>query len=51
VWVDEEKSGRWHTGYGGGIYISPIRRWVVTASLAHSKEENILPYVSLGFRF
>lgn len=51
VWVDEEKSGRWHNGYGGGIFISPIRRWVVTASVGHSKEENILPYVSLGFRF
>ena len=51
VWVPEEKSGRWHNGYGGGIYIAPIRRWVVSASVATSKEEKILPYFSLGFRF
>ncbi|MDQ3278180.1 MAG: BamA/TamA family outer membrane protein, partial [Bacteroidota bacterium] len=51
VWVDEEQSRRWHHGYGGGIWVAPIKRWVVTASVAHSREENLLPYVSVGFRF
>lgn len=51
VWVDKENSNRWHNGYGGGIYIAPIRRIVVAATVAHSKEESILPYVSFGFRF
>ncbi|MDQ6608859.1 MAG: BamA/TamA family outer membrane protein, partial [Bacteroidota bacterium] len=51
VWQDGEVSGRWHNGYGGGIYIAPIQRWVVTISVAHSIEENLLPYVSFGFRF
>ncbi len=51
VWADNDPSGRWHDGYGGGIYIAPIKRWVVTASLAHSNEESVLPYVSFGFRF
>jgi hypothetical protein len=52
VWMDnEENKGRWHNGYGGGIWVAPIKRWVVSASLAHSKEENLIPYFSIGFRF
>jgi hypothetical protein len=51
VWADEEKSGRWHMGYGGGIWIAPIRRWVAAVSVAHSKDENLIAYLSLGFRF
>ncbi|HEY0041226.1 MAG TPA: BamA/TamA family outer membrane protein, partial [Flavisolibacter sp.] len=51
VWMDNEKSGRWHNGYGGGIWIAPIKRWVVSASLAHSKEEKLMPYFNVGFRF
>lgn len=52
VWADGETStARWHNGYGGGLWVAPIRRWVVTASVAHSKEEKLLPYFSLGFRF
>lgn len=51
VWVDNEESKRWHTGYGGGFYISPIRRWVASFTVATSKEEKILPYISVGFRF
>ncbi len=51
VWADEEKSGRWHDGYGGGIWIAPIKRWVASVSVAHSNEEKILPYFNLGFRF
>ncbi|WP_162944470.1 BamA/TamA family outer membrane protein [Flavisolibacter nicotianae] len=51
VYADNDKSGRWHDGYGGGIWLAPIRRWVITVSVAHSNEEKLLPYVSLGFRF
>ncbi|HUC81877.1 MAG TPA: BamA/TamA family outer membrane protein [Flavisolibacter sp.] len=52
VWQDgEENKGRWHNGYGGGIWIAPIKRWVVTGSLAFSKEEKALPYFSIGYRF
>ena len=52
VWADDEKSGRWHDGYGGGIWIAPIRRWVASASMAWSKEEKQgLFYFNLGFRF
>ena len=52
VWQDgEENKGRWHNGYGGGIWIAPIKRWVVTGSIAFSKEEKALPYFSIGYRF
>lgn len=51
VWSDGERSDKWHDGYGAGIWIAPIKRFVVTASLAHSEEENILPRVTFGFQF
>jgi hypothetical protein len=51
VWVDNESSNKWHDGYGGGIWISPIQRFVVTVIAAHSEEEKILPYVTFGFQF
>lgn len=51
VWNDKEKSGRWHNGYGGGIWLSPYKRFVITGSLAFSKEEKALPMVKFGFQF
>jgi hypothetical protein len=51
VFMDGESSAEWHDGYGAGIWISPIKRFVVTASLAHSKEEKALPIVTFGFQF
>jgi len=51
VFADEEDSKRWHDGFGGGVWISPIKRFVVTASFTHSKEENLLPRVTFGFQF
>jgi hypothetical protein len=49
--MDEEKSKEWHDGYGAGIWIAPIKRFVVTASLAHSEEEKALPRLTFGFQF
>ena len=51
VFMDEEKSDKWHDGYGAGIWIAPIKRFVLTGSLAHSKEEKILPQLTFGFQF
>lgn len=51
VWSDSERSHRYHDGYGGGIWIAPIKRWVASVSLGHSNEESVLPYFNLGFRF
>jgi hypothetical protein len=51
VYMDGEKSDKWHDGYGGGIWVAPIKRFVVTASLAHSVEEKALPRITFGFQF
>ncbi len=50
VWVREESSGRWHTGYGGGIWLAPGKRYVVAACYGFSRDGG-LPFVTLGFQF
>jgi hypothetical protein len=51
VFEDGEKSQTWHDGYGAGIWVAPIKRFVVTGSLAHSDEEKLLPRITFGFQF
>ncbi|HEV8284827.1 MAG TPA: BamA/TamA family outer membrane protein [Chitinophagaceae bacterium] len=51
VWADNERSTAWHDGYGWGIWIAPLNRLVVTASLMYSKEEKNLALINLGFQF
>lgn len=50
VWVNDDTSSKWHTGFGGGIWISPMRRTVIAISIARSDEET-LPVINLGFQF
>jgi hypothetical protein len=50
VWLEGEKSGVWHDGYGGGLFFMPVNMFIVTATVGKSKE-GTLPYVTLGFRF
>lgn len=50
IWQNGEKSSVWHDGYGGGLYFSPINMFILTATIARSKEE-VLPYISFGFKF
>ncbi|WP_276132391.1 BamA/TamA family outer membrane protein [Polluticoccus soli] len=51
VWIDDEASARWHDGFGGGFWVSPVHRFVFTGCVAHSKEENIMPIIGFGFQF
>jgi outer membrane protein assembly factor BamA len=51
VWHYGEKSTDCHVGNGGGIWISPLRRIVLTAAYTRSKEEKGLPLITLGFQF
>ncbi len=51
VWADNERSSDWHDGYGWGIWIAPLNRLVVTASLMYSKEEKNLALINFGFQF
>ncbi|MEJ7611936.1 MAG: hypothetical protein WKF88_12230 [Ferruginibacter sp.] len=39
VWVDHQSSNTWHTGYGGGIIISPFNRLSISAAYALSSED------------
>lgn len=51
VWADNEKSSQWHDGYGWGIWIAPLNRLLVTASMMYSKEEKNLVLINFGFQF
>jgi hypothetical protein len=51
VWADNEKSNEWHDGYGWGILVAPLNRFVITAYLMYSKEEKNLLLLNLGFQF
>lgn len=51
VWVDDETSDTWHKGYGGGVWMAPFNKIVVTAAVTSSKEEKFVPLMSFGFQF
>ena len=51
VWVKNETSTKWHRGYGGGLWVAPFNKILLTASLTTSAEENLLPMASIGFQF
>lgn len=50
VWVENEHSDQWHVGYGGGVWISPLERAILTAGYARSGEYDLIT-VSIGFTF
>lgn len=50
VWVENETSTKWHSGYGAGLWFSPLSRFVITASYTASKEDK-LPLVTFGWQF
>ena len=50
VWLDDRNSDLWHQGYGGGVWISPFRRAVLTATYSLSDEEELFS-INLGFNF
>ncbi|MEX2567177.1 MAG: hypothetical protein WD431_14640 [Cyclobacteriaceae bacterium] len=50
VWVDEERSSKWHNSFGGGIWFNPIGKWVFTVTYSNS-EENDSVLLNLGFLF
>ncbi|WP_316789040.1 BamA/TamA family outer membrane protein [Pedobacter frigoris] len=50
VWEKGESSGRWHQGYGGGLYVIPGEVLLIQATVGFSKEAT-MPYFSIGFNF
>jgi hypothetical protein len=50
VWVDGEESNTWHTSAGGGIWLAPFNRAVISLMYGISKEDK-LPLLRVGFLF
>lgn len=50
VWLDNESSERLHRGYGGGMWITPFNKVVITATYGISAEEKLFN-LSTGFCF
>lgn len=48
VWLPGENSDRWHYGYGGGIWVSPFKLFVISADYGISKEDKL---ITLYFKF
>lgn len=49
IWADEDDTNKWMSGYGGGFWISPLRRIVLTFTYAVSKEDR-MALVGLGWK-
>jgi hypothetical protein len=51
VWLEGETSDTWHTGVGGGIWLSLLNeRLLFSTGIAHSTEDNLV-YFKGGFGF
>lgn len=50
VWAEGENSDKWHDGFGGGFYLIPAKL-ILLQGVVGVSEEDVLPYVSVGFRF
>jgi outer membrane translocation and assembly module TamA len=47
VWMKNEHSGKWHHGYGGGIYLLPFEALMVSA-IAGVSNEDVLFNLTIG---
>lgn len=50
VWMTNETSSTWHTGYGGGFYFMPGDLLTIQGAVGFSKEAT-LPYIRVGLTF
>ncbi len=50
VWLDNDIDKKMLTGYGAGVWFSPLRRLLITFTYAMSDEDKI-PLVGLGWKF
>lgn len=50
VWQKGESSKEWHDGYGGGIWISPLKKFVFSASYGQGTDGGVV-LVKLGFQY
>ncbi|MEO8721276.1 MAG: BamA/TamA family outer membrane protein [Ginsengibacter sp.] len=50
VWKKNEKSRKWHDDFGGGLYYSPYNFALISATIAHSPEDDLFNF-SIGTKF
>jgi hypothetical protein len=50
VWLAGEESNTWHDGYGGGLWVSPLRRFILTTSYAQGTEGGMF-LIKLGWQY
>lgn len=50
VWLEGEDSKRWHAGYGGGLWLSPVNVFIISAEYAISRETR-MPLLRASFLF
>ena len=50
VWDLDGNSNKWLSGYGGGIWIAPLKRLVFTFTYTASEEDK-LPLITFGWQF
>jgi hypothetical protein len=50
VWVKNDPTSGWHNGFGGGLWIAPMKKIVISASYAGSNEGG-LPLIMFGWMF
>jgi hypothetical protein len=51
VWADGEASTEWHRGYGGGLWMAPFNKVVLTGVVTYSNEEKNFVNLNIGFQF
>ncbi len=50
VWQKGQSSDEWHDGYGGGLWISPLSKFVFSANYARGSDGGIV-LLKLGYQF
>ncbi|MDR7128167.1 hypothetical protein J2X69_000495 [Algoriphagus sp. 4150] len=50
VWIQNEKSTKWHNSAGAGVWLAPLNQVVATFSVGFNEEE-FLPFFTFGYQF
>jgi len=50
VWLNGESSSAIHDSYGGGLFITPYNKFILSAVIGHGSDGSLL-YLASGFRF
>lgn len=50
VWYNNEGAGNWHSGYGGGFWLSPFEMTILTVSYNIGEEDKLLQ-ATVNFKF